>query len=104
MHLWHRLPVSWIWEASVVGSEEVGGSHVSVVADRVVFGEVVSQISGGSIPKHSEMVLGDSVLNPPEAHVHGFGPFLFYQAVGKASGYGIVRHDVCGRLGVAHLF
>ena len=104
MNLWHRPPIGWIWEASIVGCEEVGGAHVSVVADRVVFGVVVGQVSGGSIPKHSELVLGDSVLNPPKAHVHGFGPFLFDQAVGKASGDGVVRHDVRGRLGVAHLF
>ena len=100
----HRPPICWIGEASIVRCEEIGGSHVSVVADGVVLGVIVCQVSGGPIPKYPEVVLCDSVLNPPEAHVHGFRPFLFNLAVGKASGNGVVCHDVRWRFGMAHFF
>ena len=56
---------------------EVDRSHVHVVCRGVMLGEVVSQVSGSWLPVNVELALFHSVFEPIEAHVNGFGSFLF---------------------------
>ena len=49
-----------------------------------------------------EVALEDSVLNPVETHVHGFGHFLSDAFVGDANGGGIINLDRGGGLGMPH--
>ena len=62
---------------------EVCGSHFDVVAGRVMFGEVISQIEVSLLPVDLELTLFDLVLDPIETHVHGLGPLDFGLSVGK---------------------
>ncbi len=45
-----------------------------MVGVRVVFGVVVSPVFRDSIPVVTELVLGGATMEPPEAHIHHFGP------------------------------
>jgi hypothetical protein len=40
----------------------------------VVFGVVVSPVFRASIPVVTELVLGGTAMEPPEVHIHYFGP------------------------------
>ncbi len=45
-----------------------------MVGVRVVFGVVVSPVFRASVPVVMELVLGGAATEPPEAHIHHFGP------------------------------
>jgi hypothetical protein len=45
-----------------------------MVGVRVVFGVVVSPVFRARIPVVMELVLGTAATEPPEAHIHLFGP------------------------------
>ena len=43
----------------------------------MVFGGVVSEISGTRSPVDKKFLVVDAILNPVEVHVHGISPFDF---------------------------
>ncbi len=45
-----------------------------MVGVQVVFVVVVSPVFRASIPVVTELVLGGTALEPPEEHIHHFGP------------------------------
>ena len=51
---------------------------------RVVFGEIVTEVSASGFPINENLDLPGAVLDPIEAHVDGFGYFLFDRSVGEA--------------------
>jgi hypothetical protein len=57
-----------------------------VVGVWVVFGVVVSPVFGASIPAITKLVLRSSALEPPEAHIHHFGPARNNRFVGDTHG------------------
>ena len=77
-------------------------AHCLVVLDRMVFGEVIRQVQEAFVPKDSELVLKNAILNPIKFHVVGFGAALFDGLVGDSRGSGVVNLDWRGRLRVAH--
>ena len=66
--------ISWV---------QVGMSHNTVMVRRVVLGEVVTKVSASGFPINEKLTLSGAVLDPIEAHIDGFGYFLFDCAVGK---------------------
>ena len=48
-----------------------------MVVYRVVLGKIVSEVALSFVPVVFEMLLGFSILEPEEAHVHCFGSALF---------------------------
>jgi hypothetical protein len=66
--------------------EEVGGTHASVVAGRMVFRMVISKVLGARAPVNEKLFLADLVFYPIGLHVNCFGSFLFDSIVGKAGG------------------
>ena len=82
--------------------EEVAGAHEAMVRRRVVFSEVVGKVVGSFAPVDMIVALGDTVFDPVETHVHGFGPALFDGVINDANGTFVVRLDWGGSLGVAH--
>lgn len=77
-------------------------SHCLVMGGWVVFCEIIGKIFGSFFPVYLKFFLPDSVADPMEAHVHGFGSLLFACVVEDAMGCCVVRLDRCGRLRVAH--
>ena len=75
---------------------QVGRSHDMVMGMRVVLGEVVTEVSSVGFPINEKLALPGAVLDPIEAHIDGFGYFLFDCAVGKAF-CGIVVDAVCSQ-------
>ena len=56
---------------------QVSSAHAPVMGRRVVLGGVVGQIGGARAPVDVELALRLTVIEPVEAHVHGFGAALF---------------------------
>ena len=56
---------------------EVCGAHIDVMGWGVVLHVTVSQIGCPWVPVDVEVSLLDSVFEPVESHVNGFGAFLF---------------------------
>ena len=50
-----------------------------------------------------ELALADAVANPVEAHVNGFGSFLFDHVIGDAKGCTVISDNCCRRLGITKL-
>jgi hypothetical protein len=75
----------------------------SVVGWRVVFGVVVGKIVCSLSPMDEELALADSVADPVEAHIHGFGSSLFDCFVADSGGTGVVGLDGSGWLWMAHV-
>ena len=88
VHLLVSVDVMWAFEA--------------VVGSGMVLGVVVPQIDVTWSVVDKELLLGFTILDPVEAHVDGFGSFLFDGFVGKPDGGGVVNLDGGGRLGMAH--
>ena len=61
---------------------QVGRAHKAVMSRIVVLVEVVTKVSTAGFPINEKMALLGAVLDPIEAHVDGFGSFLFGRAVG----------------------
>ena len=55
--------------------------HNIVMGRRVVLCEVVTKVSAARFPINVKLALPGAVLDPIEAHIDGFGSFLFYCAV-----------------------
>ena len=89
----------------MLGYLEVRGTHLLVMRGRVAFGEVVGIVVLAAFPVDSELTLSDSVADPIEPHVHGFGAFGFDRVVGNSGCYLVIGDYICGAfLGVAHFF
>jgi hypothetical protein len=58
----------------------------SMVGVRVVFGVVVSPVFRASIPVVMDLVLGGMATEPPEAHIHHFGPERNNYLIGNTCG------------------
>ena len=69
----------------------------------MVLAKVVAQVSTPWFPTHIELALLDAVLEPVEAHVHGFGMALLDGVIGYTVSTGIVglEGSASGWLGVA---
>ena len=61
---------------------QVGRSHNTVMRRRVVLGEIVTEVSAAGFPINEKLALPGAVLDPIEAHIDGFGCFLFGCAFG----------------------
>ena len=61
-------------------------THVLVMVDGVMFCVVVTHVVGPWGPKNVKLFLVDSVLDPIESHVNGFGSDLFALTVGNCDG------------------
>ena len=70
----------------------------------MVLGEVIGIVYFASFPVDAALALTDSVLDPVESHVHGFGTFGFDGVVGDFASRGVVCAWGSGaRLWVSHL-
>ena len=68
----------------------------------MVFGSVVTKIFFSRGPLELELELFNSVFDPVETHINGFGAFLFECAVDDAVGSAVVSAYGCRWLGMAH--
>ena len=90
--------------ADIVGylrAVQVFGPHFSVVGGRMVLGVVITKVGFARGPVDFELALANSVLDPVEAHVDGFGSLLLDGAVCEAHCSGVVHLHGCGRLRVS---
>ena len=76
------------------GWVKVGMARKAVMGTRVVLGELVTEVSDDGFPINEKLALPGAVLDPIEAHVDGFGSFLFDCAVGKSFSSGVVKTDL----------
>jgi hypothetical protein len=68
----------------------------------MMFGKIISCVQNSLFPIDVELALADAVTNPVEAHIDGFGSFLFDHVIGNAKGGTVlVSYDWSGRLGIA---
>ena len=59
-------------------------AHSDVVGGRVVFGDIIClEVFVSRDPINYKLFLFYLVLNPVEAHIDGFGLFMFYCVVGE---------------------
>jgi hypothetical protein len=77
---WKGLCAYWVPDACM--STSVG----FMVGVRVVFGVVVSPVFRASIPVVTELILGGTAAEPPEMHIHHFGPAGHNCFVGNSCG------------------
>ena len=82
---------------------QVGGSHPAMMSWGVVLGVIVSKVGGTRFPVDMVLALLDSVLEPVESHVNGFGATLLDCVVEDAVGTGIVNLERGGWLGMSKL-
>ena len=72
---------------------QLGRAHKAVMGRRVVLGGLVTEISVAGFPRNEKLALLGAVLDPIEAHVDGFGYFLFDCAFGEAFSGRVVDTD-----------
>jgi len=72
------------------GGVQIGWAHVLMMHIWVVLGEIVGFVCGTRSPEDVILDLTNTVTNPIETHVNGFGSFLFDVVIGNASGCGVV--------------
>ena len=70
----------------------------------MMFCVVIGTVKFASLPINVELVLSDSVADPVETHVDGFGSFLFYCVVGDPCGGCVIRSYWGCRLRVSEFF
>ena len=75
------------------GWVQVVRAHKAVMGRRVGLGELVTEVSAAGFPINEKLAFPSAVLDPIEAHVNGFGYFLFDCAVGEAFRGGVVDAD-----------
>jgi hypothetical protein len=51
--------------------------HLLAVGWRVMLCEVICEVAVSQFPEDTELALVDSLFDPIERHVHGFGAFWF---------------------------
>ena len=61
----------------------------------MVLGKVIRLVGRARLPVDSDLALLDSISDPVEPHVHGFGAFRLDGFVGDAFGCGVVGLDRC---------
>ena len=69
-----------------------------------MFGKIISSVQNSSFPVDVELSLAHPVADPIEAHVDGFGAFLFDGVVGNSGGGAVVSNNWGGGLGMAEFF
>ena len=84
--------------------QEISRSHGDMVFGGMMFGEVISAVSGAAPPIDMVLFLSDAVADPIKAHVHCFGVLLLHGFVGDAAGGAVVSDHRGGRLGVPQFF
>jgi len=67
----------------------------------MVFGKIIGAVGVARSPKDVKLSLSDTIPDPIEAHVDGFGPFLFDGVIGNAASSAVVGLEWCGWLRVA---
>ena len=82
---------------------QVEGTHALVVSWCMVLAEVVAQVGVSWLPVNSELSLFNTVLEPVESHVDGFGAALLDSAIEDSIGTFVVSLDGGCRLGMAEL-
>ena len=70
----------------------------------VMFGRIVGQVAVPWFPIYNELVLGDTIFQPIESHIDGFGSFLFYRAGEDTSGGDVIGCEWCWWLRMAHFY
>ena len=71
-------------------------SHLDVMSSGLMFGVVISQISGPWFPKNIKVFLDNFILYPMKTHIHSLGAFLFDALVGYFHYGGILLGWVAG--------
>ena len=74
----------------LLGRVELVWSYLTVVGGGMMLGVIVTKIVGAGAPVDDKLSLAGPVLDPIEAHVDGFGSFLFDGVVGEALSSGVV--------------
>ena len=74
---------------------QVGRLHDTVMGGRMVLGEIVTEVSAARFLIYEKLTFPGVVLDPIEAHIDGFGSFLFYGAVCKTFRGRVVDADWC---------
>ena len=60
---------------------QVGRSHDTMMGRSVVLGEMCIKLIAARFPINEKLTLPGAVMDPIEAHINGFGYFLFYGSV-----------------------
>ena len=81
---------------------KIVGAHINVVLSGMMFCVVVCIVFAAFAPIDEELIVGDTVADPVEAHVDGFGSALLDGVVGESNCNFIVGLDGSCRLGMAH--
>jgi hypothetical protein len=79
-------------------------AHTAMVSGCVVLGHIVCEVSSSRAPVDMELALVDTVFEPVEAHVNGFGSLLLDSAGEDALCYFVVSLEGCCWLLVAKVF
>ena len=87
-----------------VGAMKIRGSNGAMVFGWMVLGKIIGAVEGAFAPIDVVLALANTVADPVEAHVDGFGAFLFYRIGNDTSGGAVVGLDGGGWLGMAHFF
>ena len=83
---------------------KVSISHLYVKRSGMMFGVVISLISGTWFPKNIKVFLENYILYPMKTHIHSLGEFLFDALVGYYHCGGIVHLYRVGWMGMMHLY
>ncbi len=75
---------------AVDGSADEEAHKGLVRMDRKSFGEEVGQVVGASAPEDAELLLGDTITDPVEAHIAGFGTLELDAIVGNTHSASII--------------
>lgn len=86
------------------GIVESGWADFAVVGSGVVFGVIIGHVGFTATPDNFELALSNSAFDPVEAHVDGFGSFLFDGVVGNAEGSAVVGDNDSWWLWMAKFF
>ena len=84
--------------------EEVSRSHGLVMFGCMVLAVVVGAIGFAFAPVFFELALSDTVADPVEAHIDGFGSFLFHSVHGNTSCRAVVSDNGSRWLSVSEFF
>ena len=69
-----------------------------------MLGKVISFVGATFAPEDMELLLADTITDPIESHVNGFGTFLLDRIIGDAGCGAIVSLDRSRGLRMAQLF
>ena len=83
------------------GVEDVCRTYCLMMLGRVMLGWIIGQVEMGTLPVDSDLFLDVAVLEPIEAHIHGFRAALGHGFGEDTNGGLIVELQGSGALGVA---